>query len=767
MSEARPRRHLEVEFARDLTLFDAIMIGVGAMIGAGIFMLTGMACGQAGPAAVLAFALNGFVTLLTAFSYAELASVMPEAGGGYAFVRRALSPPLGFLSGWMLWFAYTVACVLYARGFGSYLVELIQTSAPGVYGALVDPIGRYAAERVLALLVASGFIALNVAGAAVTGRTEDAITLIKIVLLLIFAAFGLRAIGGGGGQAAANFTPFMPNGPFGIILAMGLTFIAFEGYDLIATVSEEVQEPQRNIPRAIFWSLGVTVAIYLLVVFVCLGAVRAVDQPVWSFLGEYEERAIVKAAENFMPRYGGLLIVAGGLFSTMSALNATVLASSRVAFSMGRDRMLPEVLGAIHWLRRTPYIAILITGVIILAMAAVVPLATLGSGSSLLFLLSFALTNAAAIVIRYREPDLRRAYRIPFFPVTPVLGIATCLGLGVFQFWFDRPAWYIALAWIGLGLATFFLAMRKVVAPEREVYVIGHHLPSPGQYTVLVPTYNPMTAPNLAHLGATLAKARNGEVVLLSVVEVPVQLPPSQGMGLAQERRRLLERTARVVQQMGVPVETVIKIAHNTADGIIRAAREEQADMLVLGWRGWTGNPEQLLGTVLDKVVREAPCDLVVFKAEKDLEEGIGSIVTGVSASPHSDLVIEVAQALSEQWNCPADYHHVIKAGTDMDEQTRLRYLTCDLETRTGPPIELDVEVATSIPAAMVRLSRNYDMVVIGAARAGWLKEYLFGSKALSVAKLTQASVIMVKRAERTARSLFRRAFLGRSGARA
>ena len=134
----------DVTLARTLGLFDAIMIGVGAMIGAGVFVLTGIAAGEAGPAAIIAFALNGIVTLFTAFSYAELASAIPEAGGGYSFVKRAMPPALGFLAGWMLWFAYTVACALYAVGFGGYFVELLGSYWPAAHAALLGALGHHA-----------------------------------------------------------------------------------------------------------------------------------------------------------------------------------------------------------------------------------------------------------------------------------------------------------------------------------------------------------------------------------------------------------------------------------------------------------------------------------------------------------------------------------------------------------------------------------------------------------------------------------------------
>ncbi len=247
------------------------------------------------------------------------------------------------------------------------------------------------------------------------------------------------------------------------MVAMGLTFIAFEGYDLIATVSEEIKDPKRNIPKATFTSLAIAVTIYLLIILVSIGAVDVTSfgdifgkQPaelsvpgahvldpadpaintVWEVLGIYKETGIVRAAENFMPAVGVLIIVFGGLLSTMSALNATVLASSRVAFSMGRERMLPAILSTIHPVRRTPHVAVLVSGFILIVLAIALPVEVVGSAASVLFLLSFALVNASLILIRRREPELAKSYKVPFFPWLPILGIVINLALAVYQFSF-------------------------------------------------------------------------------------------------------------------------------------------------------------------------------------------------------------------------------------------------------------------------------------------------------------------------------------------
>ncbi|MHC4990662.1 MAG: APC family permease, partial [Planctomycetota bacterium] len=274
------------ELARDLRLFDITMVGVGAMVGAGIFALTGIAAGAAGPGLILAFALNGVLTLCTAMVYAEVGSAIPGAGGGYLWTKFGLPGPGAFLAGWMDWLAHAVAGSLYAVVFGTYVVWGMQT----IFGWGVPPTGAdddalgtlfgieaFWVAKTLTLLVCLAFIYINYRGSAETGKAGNIITVSKIFTIGLFIAFGLAALvrGGGGDDAAgvsAKFSPFLPEGGSGVLVAMGLTFIAFEGYEIIVQAGEEVVEPRRNIPRAVFWSLAIVIPIYLLVAIVCLGA---------------------------------------------------------------------------------------------------------------------------------------------------------------------------------------------------------------------------------------------------------------------------------------------------------------------------------------------------------------------------------------------------------------------------------------------------------------------------------------------------------------
>ncbi|QKG92925.1 amino acid permease [Halorubrum salinarum] len=455
--------------AAELGLLDATMIGMGAMIGAGIFVLTGLAAEIAGPAAILVFVFNGIVTAFTGLSYAELAASIPKSGGGYAFVRETFDDLPSFLMGWMLWFAYMIAGGLYALGFAPNFLELLHvygvTAAPGQVGAIAVPLLPVSVPAAvgLALVAVALLVTVNALSTAASGSAETLFTAVKVAILVVFVAFGFLSAGGGGETSFTfqQFDPLFPagNSAFSILPAMGLTFIAFEGYDLITTVTEEVENPRENIPRAIFYSLGATVVVYALVVVVAIGTLGA------QGLADAGEAGIAQAATSFMPtglpiiRNGGALIVFGAVFSTLTALNAVVIASSRVAFSMGREGQLLPRIGRIHHRYGTPFFAILLSAVVMLG-SVVLPTESAGNVSSLFFLLSFIVVNAAVIKLRRDRPNMRRPYEMPYYPIPAVLGIALNLLLtGVLVVYLVRTdplALALSVGWILAGVAAYY-----------------------------------------------------------------------------------------------------------------------------------------------------------------------------------------------------------------------------------------------------------------------------------------------------------------------
>jgi amino acid transporter/nucleotide-binding universal stress UspA family protein len=740
----------EVQLARDLGLFDASMIGLGAMIGAGIFVLTGLAFEAAGPGAIWTFALNGVVSTFTALSYAELASAIPEAGGGYSFVRRAMPRWAGFLAGWMLWFAYTVACALYARGFASYSLEVMHRYAPDLHHLLLT-LGQRPAEAFLVLLIVGLFVGLNYAGAKVTGVAENVITVAKIIVLGVFIYFGLKVVADDPTTSLQAFVPMFPNGFWAVITAMGLTFIAFEGYDLIATVSEEIKDPERNIPKAIFISLGGAVLIYLLIIFVSLGAIRVPDMEGWRFLGQHGETAVVQAAASFMPFFGVVLIVTGGLLSTMSALNATVLASSRVAFSMGRDSMLPRVFGAIHAVRQTPHVAVLVTGVVLVVVAVSFPIEEVGSAASLMFLLSFAMTNAAAWILRVKEPDLKRRFKVPFYPIPQLLGVVTCIILAISQFWLFPMAWAIAVFWVAVGLAGFFLVLKRAPVEVRAL-AVPTLMPFPkGSGRVLVPVANPASFGPLFNLAKPLADVRKGQVTLLNVQVVPVQTPLSIGGLAAPFRIQAFRKLVADMQAEGKDVAGVVRVAHRISAGILAAASHPGVSLVLMGWRGSSREARRatssVLGATMDNVMRRIPVNVAVVRIHGDFTE-IKRILLPSAGGPHARYAAKLARDLQEVHGCEVVALGVVKPEASERVKGRaLGFLEVTVAEARGLECSTKLVEHNDVVKGIIEEAANgYDLVMVGANRDEVLKNLGFGNIPEQIAQRAPCSVMMVRR---------------------
>lgn len=440
---AQTTRANRTPLARKITLLGTISLGLGAMIGAGVFVLSGMAAGAAGPALILVFALNGLIALIVGCCYAELSAMMPQAGGAYVWAKPGLGSFPGFYAGWMSWFAQSIACSLYATAFGSFVVSLVH-SATGLQA------GSWLSSTIAVAALVS-FLCINYRGAGKTGRVEIIVTGLKLAVLLVVIAFGLGAIAGKAEPAAA-FTPFLPEGITGLWIAMGLVFIAFEGYEVIVQTAEEVENPESTIPRAILISICAAIVIYLLIAVVMLGAVTAAPgQEVYQYLGELGELGLMEAAGQFVPA-GKIVLLVAGLASASSALNATVYGASRIAFAMGRGGDLPAPLGRVHPIHKTPYIAICVTGAVMILVTLTLPIQDIAAAADIMFLLLFAMVCLTLIRLRSRWPHRERPFRVPLSPWLPGVGMAAGLLLSFGLVHLSPAAWITAGIWLLLGL---------------------------------------------------------------------------------------------------------------------------------------------------------------------------------------------------------------------------------------------------------------------------------------------------------------------------
>ncbi len=737
-----------IQLARHLGLFEATMIGVGAMIGAGIFVLTGIAAGNAGPAALLAFGLNGIVTLFTALSYAELSSAIPEAGGGYSFIKKVMPNSIAFTSGWMLWFAYIVACSLYAKGFGSYFMEFTTRYMPALGKTLLRILGEQGAVSLMTIIVSLLFISVNIIGTHASGKTENIITLAKIAVLAVFIFFGLKQAFSATEIIQVNFKPLFPMGFTGVLAAMGLTFIAFEGYDLIATVSEEVREPQKTIPKAILYSLGITISIYLLVVFVSIGAVPSAEGlQSWQLLGKYQEIGIIRAAQSFMPAFGIILVLGGGLFATLSALNATVLASSRVAFSMGRDWMLPHSLSRIHSQKRTPVLAISVSGILFISIAVFLPLKTIGVASSLLFLLTFSLVNLALISYR-RRSKTRPPFRVPLFPLFPILGFLTSVGLGIFQLINESTALILTAAWIVGGLIIYVFAFsRKVKIADVPKFVQTPELidlKKIRRYKILVPLANPTRVVPLLHMAGKIATSCKGEILSLNVSVLPNITEYIEAEPYLREAQSIMHKAQKIAFDLQVPHTFLMKIGRSIAMEIVQVAKENECQLILLGYKK---DEDPLENSIIHRVINMQPCDIAILKSDSEEIPTFRRILLPVGGQEiHDHLKARIVHSLSKEENDEVTFLRIVAEGSSqVDHRKAEESLRRSAKMYNLPRANIKVEEHSRPAEAISALSSQHDFLILGMRKGGWLNSFFFGLIAQQITGQVKCPTLLTK----------------------
>lgn len=727
-----------------MRLLDVTMIGVGAMIGAGIFVLTGIAAGVAGPALIITFALNGGVALLTAMSYAELGSCYHDAGGGYLWVKEGLPKWNGFLSGWMSWFAHAVACSLYALGFAAYFDQVLRE-----FGVLMPTWGFLSPQKTLAVGIAAIFAYVNFRGASETGKIGNIVTLTKILILGVFVAFGIEFMLRRD-DWTASFTPFFPHGWGGVFQAMGLTFIAFQGFEVIAQCSEEVKNPKKNIPRAVFLSLLIVVPIYLLVAVASLGSVRPEGgMTPWDYLAAQKEIALVGVAKMFFAG-GGVLLLVGGLISTMSALNATVYSSSRVAFAMGRDRNFPTFFSKVHPKRFTPHFAISLSFLIVVIMSVSLPIEDVASAADIMFLLLFLQVNITLIRLRKKRPDLDRGFFTPLFPFLTIVGIALLLFLAIYMFNYSHVGWFVAAGWIGAGLLVYFVyASKREVEHVRKVAALERL--ERKEFTILVPIANPRATRGLLSVALAIAAKYDGEIILLHVIEVEEGVPLRAGISAGREVLPFMEDARRIVDDAGVLVETIVKVSHRISLGILDTAIEEEANFIILGRERHPTFLDRINGSIIDSVLDEAPCEVAILHGELN-PASVKRILLPYAENVHTHLALEIAPSLIKYFRSAAEVSLVLDPQSPAAVRDRLEKKIRSTLRAAGLKAAIHIAESKGIRQGIVQRSKGADLLVMGGRSGGFFGLLLRQSLTQEITEQSACPVLWVNEYEESPR---------------
>jgi basic amino acid/polyamine antiporter, APA family len=729
----------EVRLAREMSLMDATLIGVGAMIGAGIFVLIGIAAGVAGPGLILSFSLNALIALLTAMSYAELGSCYHDAGGGYLWVKEGLPKWNGFLSGWMSWFAHAVACSLYALGFGAYFDHVLRE-----FSIIMPQWGFFSPQKILAGSIAILFAYINYRGASETGKIGNLVTIVKIIILIIFIGFGLELIVRQG-DWRTTFSPFLPNGFGGVFKAMGLTFIAFQGFEVIAQSSEEIKNPKKNIPRAVFLSLIIVVPIYIFVAITAIGTVPAEGMKPWDYLALQKETALVNVARNFFVG-GGVMILIGGVISTISALNATIYSSSRVAFAMGRDRNFPSFFSKVHPKNFTPHWSILVSLVIIVIMAVSLPIEAVASAADIMFLLLFLQVNLAMISLRKKRKDLDRGYIVPFFPYLSILGILLLLFLAIYMFKYSILAWIVTIIWSSIGLFMYrFYASKREIEHVRKVRTLEQI--SKKEYNMLVYLSDQSITSSLTQIAFAISKKHNANIIFLYIIELREGEKLKDDKKLANKADKLLEQVQNLAEESGIPYKSIIKLSHRTSKGIYDTALEEDCNFILLDRKKSSTFLERFYSSVVDSILQKSTTEVAIIHG--DIKRGeIKKILIPFSGDIHTQLAAEIAPALSEYFNAEIRFAIVFNPGTSAIEQKNKVDQAKSLLLENNISAKIITIVDSDILQGILKLSPGNDLLVMGGKTGDFIELMFSKSLVREITEQVECPVLWLKEFE-------------------
>ncbi|MGQ4832387.1 MAG: APC family permease [Candidatus Asgardarchaeia archaeon] len=426
----------EEKFSRSLTLKEAIAIGVGGMIGGGIFAVIGPVVGLTANYVLISLLFCTIAAIFTGYNYSLLAKKYPNSGASYTYLTNTFGIFVGGIAGWLLWFGYVSASALYAVTFGLYTFHFIP----------VD-------WKILAIILVILFTIVNIKGVKETGFVENIIVAGKVSILIIFIVAGIYYLGL---AKVLAFNPAYPPNVYNttdlirnLIMGSALIFVAYEGFELIATSAEEIVDPQKNIPRAIFASVIIVSLIYL---FTALVSIKTVDIALFA----ESESPLIISAQKFLGILGEILMWIGSVLSTASALNASLYGASRILYAMARDGLTPSLLNGIHSQRKTPHFTIAATALTAIALIVVGFLEDVAALASLYFMLIFMGVNLSAIHLQ-KKNEINNNIAISIIPIIIIL-----IAVGYSLMYLMNP---LRLVILGVSLAVSLLLVyyyRKI-----------------------------------------------------------------------------------------------------------------------------------------------------------------------------------------------------------------------------------------------------------------------------------------------------------------
>jgi len=690
------------ELERDLDLPSVVAISIGAMVGSGIFILPALAMKMAGPAVVLAYLLAGLLVLPAAISKAEMATAMPEAGGTYVYIERGMGPLLGSIAGIGTWFSLSFKGALALVGGAPYIALLFDVS-----------------PQLLSLGIATLLIGVNLVGVKQTGRIQILLVGVMLVAMIWFVSGSL------GDVNPVRFEGFFEGGLGGLLAATGFVYVSYAGVTKVASVAEEIENPDRNIPLGMLGSLGITTLLYVLVVTVIVGAA-----PTAELAGSVTPVADV--AEDTLVQWGLLVVVVAAVLALVSTANAGLLSASRYPFAMSRDQLVPAFFKHVSDQFDTPTRAITLTGGLMLLMIAFVPIDDIAKLGSAFKILVFILVNVA--LVAFRESDLEDyepAFRDPLYPWTQAFGVVGGLVLltqmgtvplvGAVVIISAGLLWYLGYVRVQVrreGVAR--QTMREQVSQrlvERTRAAFFTETSGADVTVALSETTDPDHENALIRLASAIAHRRAGVVTAVRFDKVPDQLPLNSAAEIQSPDD--LEFEARMEQlqsELEAPLKFGEVVSHDPRHAVVNFAHHHETDLLVIesstvGIRSW------LAGDDVEWIARHVPCDLLLIEPPRFDDLQRLALIT--DNGPFDPQKVEIADALAHVAGASVELVHAVPADATDDHRATIRDYHNELMELCSVPVTSRF-VEESTPGAIAQSLAPDQLIIVGSDDSWW-----------------------------------------------
>ena len=751
MPNHRQQNGNEIQLARTLGIPEVTLLGIGALLGGGVFTLLGSAASLSGGGLVLSMLLGSSIAFINLNAYVALATTFPQAGGAYHWIREGLGDLSGFLSGWCSWMASAVACALYAVSFAYFMQELLFNYFLLPHVFFSD--STWLVVFTLAILFIFGSI--NYHGVKLSGKIGGAIVITIIGILAFYITYGLKHMIAYPELVAFNFTPFLPMGIAGVIQAAALFYIAFEGSEIQAQTGEEVENPAKVLRIGLFSSWAIVSIMYVLIAIIVVGTTEGHGIPSWQFLGNVSERAIIESAKGVMP-FGYLVMLLGGLLANIAALNATIYSSSRILFSLGRDKLVFASLGVMHPINYVPTRALMVSLVIIAFVSVLLPLKDIASAASMLFIVLFLLLNLAYIQLRRKKPEAKWEYIVPFEPYLPLVAVFFYAILAIALFHVSSVAIYFLCIWILIGLVNYLGYAKRIEREDHARDVVYEHstrFHPKSEYRVVLPVGREGSWHEFSQIAWAMTKQEGGDLMALRIHEM------KEGDDIADayhssNDKKVLEEIEEDMASKQLNIDTRIVASHSVAEAILETVESEHANLLLLNWDGAVDTSGYIFGRKIDVVLHRAKCDLLTVKIglEKKKMQKV-FIPVAVDGNPNLRFTGKVATALCQSFGSQITVVMVVPLDVQGNKDAHYRKLldarVHELKIKSADDIISMLIFSDHLIKGIVSEASGYDVVLLPAARGRITRAIGVGSVPEQVAKNCRRKTVMIAKGYR------------------